>query len=80
MEYIFARDPHGTGKPWIKLVKQAQVDYPDAKLVFGGDYIDGRQHSKETFDFVIEQAANPNVEGLLGNHEDMRVNSNHLLK
>lgn len=74
MEYIFASDPHGTGEPWIELVKQAQVNYPDAKLVFGGDYIDGRKHSKETLDFVIEQAANPNVEVLLGNHEDMMLN------
>ena len=74
MEYIFASDPHGTGKAWINLVKQAQTDYPDAKLVLGGDYIDGRKYSKETLDFVMEQAANPNVEVLLGNHEDMLLN------
>lgn len=74
MEYIFTSDAHGTGKPWIELVKQAQVDYPDAKLVLGGDYIDGRKYSKETLDFVIEQAANSNVEVLLGNHEDMMLN------
>lgn len=74
MEYIFASDAHGTGKPWIKLVKQAQADYPDAKLVLGGDYIDGRKHSKETLDFVMEQADKPNVEVLIGNHEDMMLN------
>ena len=32
--YIWASDPHGTGQPWIDLVKQAQEKYPDSETIF----------------------------------------------
>ena len=73
MEYIFASDPHGTGKEWIDLVQRAQRDYPQAQLVFGGDYIDGRKNSRETLEFVMA-AEKQGAQVLLGNHEDMMIN------
>ena len=45
--YIWASDPHGTGQPWIDLVKQAQAKYPDSETIFGGDYIDGNKHRRK---------------------------------
>lgn len=69
--YIFASDPHGTGQPWIDLVKQAQKDYPDSQTIFGGDYIDGNKHSKETVDFVMDQVQNHHAQALKGNHEQL---------
>lgn len=73
MQYIFASDPHGTGQPWIELVKKAQKKYPHNQTIFGGDYIDGRKHSKETLDFIIDQVQNNNAIALRGNHEQMML-------
>ena len=67
--YIWSSDPHGTGQPWIDLIQQAQTDYPEATTVFGGDYIDSNQHSKETVDFVMDQVKNHHAYALMGNHE-----------
>ncbi len=71
MEYIFASDPHGTGQPWIGLVKAAEEKYPTAKAVFGGDYIDRRKFSQETIAFVKAQEADRDAVVLVGNHESM---------
>lgn len=71
--YIFASDPHGRGEPWINLVKQAINKYPTAKIVFGGDYIDGRKNSKDNLDFIIQQVKENNAIALLGNHEDLMI-------
>lgn len=71
--YIFASDPHGRGEPWINLVKQAINKYPTAKIVFGGDYIDGRKYSKDNLDFIMKQVKNNNAIALLGNHEDLML-------
>lgn len=69
--YIFASDPHGTGKPWINKVQKMQAHYPDAVTVFGGDYIDGRKYNKETLEFVFRETKQNNAVALLGNHEQM---------
>lgn len=69
MEYIFASDPHGTGQPWIELVKAAEKKYPQAKIIFGGDYIDRRKFSQETIKFVKNQEAQRDAVVLIGNHE-----------
>lgn len=69
--YIFASDPHGTGQPWINLVKKAHQAYPNSKIVFGGDYIDGNPYSNETVQFVMDQVQHHHAEALKGNHEQM---------
>lgn len=69
--YIFASDPHGTGQAWIDLVTQAQHNYPDNQTIFGGDYIDGNKHVKETVDFAMDQVQNQGAQALLGNHEQL---------
>jgi serine/threonine protein phosphatase 1 len=69
--YIFASDPHGTGKKWIDNVKQMQSIYPTAITIFGGDYIDGRKYSAETLNFVQNQTKTKKNIALLGNHEQM---------
>ncbi len=72
--YIFASDPHGTGRPWIDLVQQAQRLYPYAQTVFGGDYIDGRKESKATLEFVMQQVKSNRAVALCGNHEQLLLN------
>lgn len=71
MPYIFASDPHGTGAAWIKLVETAQNDYPQAQMVFGGDYIDGKRDVKMTLQYVMDQVTNHGAWALKGNHEQM---------
>lgn len=69
--YIWASDPHGTGQPWIDLVKQAQEKYPDSEIIFGGDYIDGNKWSLETVKFVYDQVKFHQAFALAGNHEQL---------
>lgn len=69
--YIWTSDPHGTGQPWIKLVRQAQLKYPDSQTIFGGDYIDGNANSLETVAFVYDQVKNHHAIALRGNHEQL---------
>ena len=69
--YIWASDPHGTGQPWIDLVKQAQAKYPDSETIFGGDYIDGNKFSLETVKFVYDQVKFHQASALAGNHEQL---------
>lgn len=72
-QYIFTSDPHGRGEPWIDLVKQAQNKYPNAQVIFGGDYIDGRKDSKANLDFVMDEVKSHNAIALLGNHEQLMM-------
>ena len=69
--YIWASDPHGTGQPWIDLVKQAQEKYPNNETIFGGDYIDGNKFSLETVKFVYDQVKFHQAVALAGNHEQL---------
>ncbi|KRM81269.1 hypothetical protein FC35_GL000272 [Limosilactobacillus coleohominis DSM 14060] len=69
--YIWASDPHGTGQLWINLVEKAKQKYPHARLVFGGDYIDGGKYSRETLNYVMDQVDGNNAVALKGNHEDL---------
>lgn len=39
--YIFISDIHGNLET-LDLIKQATADFPEAQLVAGGDYVDGR--------------------------------------
>lgn len=71
--YIWASDPHGTGRDWIDLVHQAQTKYPDSQSVFGGDYIDGNSQSAETVDFIRDQVEHHGAIALLGNHEQLLI-------
>ncbi|MPW14957.1 metallophosphoesterase family protein [Lactobacillus helveticus] len=70
--YIFISDIHGNLET-LTLIEQAQKDYPKAKLVAGGDYVDGRSHVKEVLDYLIEQKAEGAII-LRGNHEQMLLN------
>lgn len=70
--YIFISDIHGNLET-LTLIDQAQKDYPEAQLVAGGDYIDGRSHVKEVLDYLIEQKARGAIV-LRGNHEQMLLN------
>lgn len=67
--YIFISDIHGNLET-LKLIEQAQRDYPEAQLVAGGDYVDGRLYVKEVLEFLMKQ------KGIIlrGNHEQMLIN------
>ena len=71
MTTIFSSDPHGTGKPWIDKVNRMITKYPGAKIVLGGDYIDGRKNSKETINYVQQLVNQRGAVALKGNHEDL---------
>lgn len=73
MTYIYASDPHGRGQKWINLINKAKAKYKNAKIIFGGDYIDGDKHSKETLDYIMNSVKNENSIALLGNHEQMML-------
>ena len=72
MTTIFASDIHGN-QIMINKIRLAQKDFPMATLVFGGDYIDGQDSSKQVLNFIEEQQIkHPNQTiSLLGNHEDL---------
>lgn len=70
--YVFTSDVHGT-LDTISYIKHAIRDFPTAQLVGGGDYIDGRKHSKEVCDFLINKAEHNNAVILNGNHEEMMI-------
>lgn len=74
-KYIFATDPHGSGKKWMKRVETMRAKYPDVKLVFGGDYIDGNPHGKETLEYVKDLTETGQAFALLGNHEALFLNA-----
>lgn len=69
MQYIFASDPHGIGDPWINLVTLAEEKYPNAQLVFGGDYIDGHPYSLQIVKFIRQKVQQDHAIALIGNHE-----------
>lgn len=70
--YIFISDIHGNLET-LSLIEQAKRDFPQAQLVTGGDYLDGREHVKEVLDYLIEQKKQGAIV-LLGNHEQMMLN------
>lgn len=77
MTTIYTTDPHSAGQPWIDNVNRMIAKYPDAEIVFGGDYIDGRGKidAKQTLNYVHDIATSiKNVHVLRGNHEDMLIN------
>lgn len=70
--YIFISDIHGNINT-LSLIKRALIEFPDAILVGGGDYIDGRKNSKEVLDFLMSLNKNKAII-LKGNHEQMLLN------
>lgn len=72
--YIFASDPHGTGEKWIEKVQMARIQYNNSKVIFGGDYIDGRKYSKQTVFFIKALQAFGAI-ALRGNHEQLMLNA-----
>lgn len=73
MNYIFASDPHGTGPEWISKIEKMLSISPNSKIVFGGDYIDGRPYSKDTLLFVKKQVDENGAIALMGNHEELML-------
>lgn len=71
-EYLFISDIHGNLET-LSLIKKAQEDHPNAVLIGGGDYVDGRDHVKEVLEFLIE-AKKKGAIILKGNHEQMLLN------
>lgn len=71
--YIFISDIHGNLET-LELIKQVRADYPDAQLVGGGDYIDGRWDVKPVIDYLQNAAENSDAVILKGNHEQMLLN------
>lgn len=71
MTTIFASDFHGTGKVFIDKIQQMRRKYPVAQIVFGGDYIDGRKHSKEVLNYIRQLQNKVHAVALAGNHEDL---------
>lgn len=70
--YIFFSDLHGNANS-IGLIKQAVNDYPEAQIVGGGDYIDGRKNSKAVVDYLMGLVSNRDAIILKGNHEQMML-------
>lgn len=74
--YIFISDIHGNEET-LELIKKAEQDFPDALLVGGGDYVDGRNHVPEVLDFLMKEKERGAVI-IKGNHEQMLLNfANH---
>ncbi|KRM40753.1 serine-threonine protein phosphatase [Lactobacillus hamsteri DSM 5661 = JCM 6256] len=71
-KYIFISDIHGNEET-LKLIDQAREDFPNALLVTGGDYIDGRNNVKDVLDYLI-RARDEGAIVLKGNHEQMLLN------
>lgn len=70
--YIFFSDIHGNRKT-INLIDKAQFDFNDARLVGGGDYIDGWKYSKWVTDCMEEFVKMSGAIILKGNHEQMML-------
>ena len=70
--YIFTSDIHGNSNT-LNLIQNACKDYPDAQLVGGGDYIDGRKDAKEVCEYLMKKSDYNSVI-LDGNHEELMLN------
>lgn len=71
MTTIFASDFHGTGAAYINKIEKMRAKYPSARVVFGGDYIDGRKDSKQVLNYIRQMQLNHHAIALKGNHEDL---------
>lgn len=69
-QYIFVSDIHGTKKT-IDLLKKAIADWPQAHVVTGGDYVDGRKDSKFVLDYLMQLSEEKKATVIRGNHEQM---------
>lgn len=76
MTTIFASDPHSAGQPWIDKVEKLRQKYPDAEIVFGGDYVDGlgQIDPKTTLNYIFNvQQTHSHTTILIGNHDDQML-------
>lgn len=73
MATIFATDIHGDYSSLKKKMDAMLEKYPQAEIVFGGDYIDGygRPQVKEVLDYIYNLSKVRKVSCLIGNHEQM---------
>lgn len=75
-EYIFISDIHGNLET-LSLIDQALADHPEAQLVTGGDYVDGRDHVKDVLEYLMKKKEQGAII-IKGNHEQMLLNfANH---
>lgn len=76
MTTIYASDPHSAGQPWVDKIEHFRHKYPDAEIVFGGDYVDGigQIDPLTTLTYIQHlQATQDNVHVLVGNHDDLLI-------
>ena len=77
MNRLFAiSDIHGCFRPFYELVVDIIKLTKSDRLILLGDYIDRGEQSKEVIDFIIDlQKEGFDIKALIGNHEQMLVDS-----
>jgi serine/threonine protein phosphatase 1 len=77
MDRLFAiSDIHGCFRPFYELVVNIIDLKKSDRLILLGDYIDRGEQSKEVIDFIIGlQKKGFDIKALIGNHEQMLINS-----
>lgn len=73
MTTIFTTDIHGNYDTLKRKMDYMLNKYPQAEIVFGGDYVDGRKEVKvkEVLTYIYSLGKTREVKYLLGNHEQM---------
>jgi serine/threonine protein phosphatase 1 len=75
-QYIAIGDIHGCFNSTKALLEKLEV-YPEATLIFIGDYIDRGPQSMQVVDFLIEYSNQRECIFLRGNHEQMLLDAVH---
>lgn len=73
-QYIAIGDIHGCYNSLLALLKKLDV-YPEAILIFIGDYIDRGPKSMQVVDFLIEYSKQCECIFIRGNHEQMLLDA-----
>ena len=79
MRTIIIGDIHGCCRTLEALLRQAEYDSGQDRIIFVGDYIDRGPRIKETLDFLIrlKEEAGERAVFLMGNHERMLLDVAH---
>ncbi len=72
---LFISDIHGCYNAFTKLLQNIKYDPYQDELFLLGDYVDRGTQSKKVIEMVMELNQEYNVITLLGNHDDMLLNS-----
>lgn len=76
MTTIFCSDIHGNYQELKNKMNKMTEKYPEAEIVFGGDYVDGFNSIDvlNTLKYILKLQKEKNATVLIGNHEDMLLN------